>query len=78
MNKRITRPAQRTRVSLQDKVAHLLKNDAKSHQATFIFEDGSCVVRELTDAFLKGKRPAMIIADLKAIQHDMCAKYFSI
>lgn len=72
------RPVKRIRVSLQDKVTHLLRNNAESHQVKFVFNDGTAIAQELKDSFIKGKRASMLIADLKAIQHDLGAKYFVI
>jgi len=78
MNKPQFHPANRIRVSLQDKVERLLKNKAQSHQVTFMFHDKTTIVQQLTDIFLKGKKAHIVIEDLKCIQHDLGAKYFSI
>ena len=70
------RPVRKIRVSLQDKVAQLLKNKAKSQQVKFIFNDGTSIVQELKEEFINRKRVSVIVDDLKAIQHDLGAKYF--
>ena len=68
-------PLKRRRVSLEEKVNHLLKNNGTS-SVQFTFVDGTTMTQELTEAFTKGKKVSMIIADIKAIQHDLGAKYF--
>lgn len=76
MNNNTKRPVKRIRVSLQDKVVALLRNKAGAHQVTFVFHDGTSIVQELKEAFLKGKKSYTVVADLQAIQHDLQAKYF--
>ena len=78
MMKKTYRPKKRIRVSLEDKVELLLKNKANSQQVTFHFHDGTTIVQELKDAFLKGKRASQLVSDLKSITHDLHAKYFTI
>jgi hypothetical protein len=78
MNNKTNRPVKRIRVSLQDKVTALLKNDAESKQVTFIFGDGTKIVQELRPAFLLKKRAETIVDDLFALQHDFKAKYFTL
>ena len=78
MNFKKQRPGKRIRVSLEDKVAHLLQNKAQSHQVKFIFKDGTSITQELRNSFMYKKRASMLIADIKAIHHDLGAKYFVI
>jgi hypothetical protein len=71
-------PLARIRVSLEAKIALMLQEPDKSTDVTFVREDGSKVIQTLSDVFLQGKNPSIIVADLKAIQHDLNAKYFTV
>jgi len=77
MKKTNTPSVKRIRVSLQDKVALLLKNK-QGTEVTFVREDGSKIIQTLNDTFLIGKRINEIVDDLHAINHDLRAKYFII
>lgn len=73
------RPVKRIRVSLQDKVAALLRNKAEQvNYVTFTRRDGTKIKQELRDAFLENKKPHIVIQDLRAIQHDLNAVGFLI
>jgi hypothetical protein len=78
MNNQKNYSINRVRVSLQNKIEQLLKNKSDSHQVKFVFKDNTSSLQELTPAFLAGKRPQEIIDDLKSIQHDLGAKFFSL
>jgi len=66
------------RVSLEAKVALMLHDTSKPTDVTFVRADGSKIIQVLNEFFLKGKNPSTIVSDLKAIQHDLNAKYFTV
>lgn len=66
----------RSTVPLTQKIAKLKSLEVST--VTFVMEDGSKTIQNISNEFVQGKTVSAIINDLKAIQHDLNAKYFTL